>query len=167
MNVGMHPGDLLVDRNLAGYAGSFAPENTDKQCGHNGACGAAEVEGRSIHFLNLAGTEIDISFGQVDVLWQLDKRTLEIMATDPSTPIALLERLASHTLADVRAAVADNRNTPIYTLWLLSKDTDADVRYQVAENHNLPLVLIRSLTDDENPYVACRAQQTYNRLQAS
>jgi len=117
--------------------------------------------------LKVVGTPIELAFSKVDVLWQLDKGTLERMATDSNTPVVVLERLAAHPNADVRAAVSDNENTPLYTIWALSKDADADVRYQLAENHNLPLPLIRSLTNDENPYVACRAQQTYDRMQAN
>ena len=120
---------------------------------------------RSRH-LNLVGTPIDKAFGQIDILWKLDKNALERMAASADTPVIVLERLALHPHADVRAAVADNENTPLYTIWALSKDADADVRYQLAENHNLPVTLLRSLLKDENPYVACRAQKTYDRLQA-
>jgi len=116
--------------------------------------------------LKVVGTPIDQAFNRVDVLWQLDTGTLERMATSSATPVVVLERLALHPNADVRAAVAENENTPLYTIWSLSKDADVNVRFQLAENHNLPMALIRSLTGDENPYVACRAQQTYGRLQA-
>jgi len=104
---------------------------------------------------------------QIDLLWQLEKRTLEQMALDLSTPKVLLERLAAHPLAEIRAAVSDNINTPLYTIWLLARDLDADVRYQIAENHRFPEALIGSLIDDENPYVAGRAQKTLARLRAS
>jgi hypothetical protein len=147
---------------------SFEPESNDEQPVSQPTRSYAEFTSprpRPRH-LKLAGTPIDVAFGQIDILWKLDKRTLERMATNPSTPVVVLERLALHPMADVRAAVSDNENTPLYTIWALSKDADADVRYQLAENHNLPLTLIRSMIKDENPYVACRAQQTYDRLQA-
>jgi hypothetical protein len=147
---------------------SFEPECNDEQPAYQAATGYPEFNAprpRARH-LKVAGTHIDVAFGQIDILWKLDKKTLERMATNPSTPVVVLERLAVHPMADVRAAVSDNENTPLYTIWALSKDADADVRYQLAENHNLPLALIRSMTNDENPYVACRAQQTYDRLQA-
>jgi hypothetical protein len=150
----------------ASFAMSFEPEGDDVRPLPQSAFAYHEFDRPRSRHLKLAGTPIDIAFGKVDILWKLDKKTLERMATNRSTPVVVLERLAVHPMADVRAAVSDNENTPLYTIWALSKDADADVRYQLAENHNLPLALIRSLTNDENPYVACRAQQTYDRLQA-
>jgi hypothetical protein len=144
---------------------SFDPNYSDEQPAFS-AASCPEFRNRRRSHLKLAGTPIDVAFGKIDILWKLDKRALERMATDPSTPVVVLERLAVHPDADVRAAVSDNENTPLYTIWALSKDSDADVRYQLAENHNLPMSLIRSLTNDENPYVACRAQQTLDRLSA-
>jgi hypothetical protein len=167
MNIAVHPGNNLVDLTCTTLAMSFDPEGNDERSTFKAACGNAEVEGPRPRHLKLVGRHIDVAFGQIDILWKLDKRTLERMATDRSTPVVVLERLAVHPLSDVRAAVSENENTPLYTIWALSKDVDADVRYQLAENHCLPLTLIRSLTNDENPYVACRAQQTYDRLQAS
>jgi len=167
MNTAVQTGNhFQVD--CSSYFMSFEPECDDQRPAAQATCGYPEFDRprpRTRH-LKLAGTPIDIAFGQVDILWKLDKKTLERMATNRSTPVVVLERLAVHPMADVRAAVSDNENTPLYTIWALSKDADADVRYQLAENHNLPLALIRSLTNDENPYVACRAQQTYDRLQA-
>jgi len=152
MNTAVHQGNQYqAEAETASYSGSAA---------------ASVSASRRPRHLKVAGTPIDEAFGKVDILWQLDKRTLEGMACDPTTPIILLERLALHPNADVRAAVADNENAPLYTIWTLAKDADADVRYQLAENHQLPIALIRSLTNDENPYVASRAQQTYDRLRA-
>jgi hypothetical protein len=165
MNIAVLPGNHFQaqgDFNAATV--NFAVDGCEKEPMIN-TRGAQTVSRRPRH-LKVVGTPIDLAFHQVDVLWQLDKRTLERMATDISTPVVVLERLAKHPNADVRAAVAENENTPLYTVWALSKDADADVRYQLAENHNLPMSLIRSLAGDENPYVACRAQQTLVRLQA-
>jgi hypothetical protein len=166
MNIAAHPGNHLVDRDQTSFAISFDPQGIDEQGVSNAACGYSETDDQRPRHLKVAGTPVDVAFGQVDILWNLDKRTLERMASDRSTPVVLLERLAVHPLSDVRAAVSDNENVPVYTLWAMTRDTDADVRFQLAENHNLPLALIRSLTNDENPYVASRAQQTYDRLQA-
>jgi hypothetical protein len=115
--------------------------------------------------IKVVGHQTDVGFGRVDFLWQLDNRTVGRLAIDPNTPVMVLERLAAHPIADVRAAVTDNENTPLCSIRALANDPDPDVRYQLAENHCLPLDLIRSLSNDENPYVACRAQQTYDRLQ--
>jgi hypothetical protein len=144
---------------------NFAPDRHHEQLANKGTSGTCQ--GSTRRHLKLVGTPIDVAFGQVDILWKLDRGTLERMATDPATPVAVLERLAAHPIAEVRAVVSENENTPLFTLWSLSKDADADVRYQLAENHNLPLSLVRSLTRDENPYVAFRAQQTCERLQAN
>ncbi len=108
----------------------------------------------------------DLTIDKISTLWDLDKRIVTDMATDPNTPVVLIERLATHAVAAVRGAVCENESTPIDTLWSLAKDVDPDVRYQLAENYNLPLALISTLTNDENPYVACRAQKTYDRLRA-
>jgi len=163
MNTGNH---YQVECEYAPLSMSFEPGYSDELPAFAPAREYGRIEAPRPRHLKLVGTPIDRAFGQVDILWQLDKPTLERMATAPSTPVVVLERLAVHPIADVRAAVSDNENTPLYTIWALSKDADADVRYQLAENHNLPLALIRSLTNDENPYVASRAQQTYDRLQA-
>lgn len=79
-------------------------------------------------------------------------------------PPSMLEQLALHSNPAVREAVADNINTPIDTLWLLAKDECVDVRYAIAENHNVPLAILSALMTDENPYVAHRAQMTFDRL---
>jgi hypothetical protein len=79
-------------------------------------------------------------------------------------PASMLEQLAQHHDPSVREAVADNINTPIDTLWMLAADESADVRYAMAENHNVPIAILSYLTDDANPYVACRARRTLERL---
>jgi hypothetical protein len=120
-----------------------------------------------LNTLSSVAANVEYKSARIDSLGLKDKCTLERLACDRNTPVSLLERLAQHPLADVRAAVSDNENAPLKILWTLAQDEDANVRCQLAENHNLPLALIRSLTDDENPYVACRAQKTYDRLRAS
>jgi hypothetical protein len=165
MNIAVLPGNhFQATSNCTPSQMDFAPALSALNATSN-SC-SPKSSGRRARNLRVVGTPIDQAFNRVDVLGQLDKATLERMATDSTTPIAVLQRLALHPNSDVRAAVAENESTPMYTIWSLSKDTDANVRLQLAENHNLPTALIRSLTGDENPYVACRAQQTYDRLQA-
>jgi hypothetical protein len=144
----------------------FDPVSRRQQPINRAASGYSEITRRTRRF-NLVGTPIDVAFGSVDILFKQDIKTLERMAANQATSVIVLERLAAHPSAAVRAAVSDNQNTPLFTIWALAKDADADVRYQLAENHNLPIALIRSLTKDENPYVACRAQQTFDRLTVS
>jgi hypothetical protein len=116
--------------------------------------------------MGAADQPFDMTTGQISKLWQLDKRTVESVATDPGTPVVLLTLLATHPASTVRGAVGENESTPIDTIWTLSKDADPDVRFRLAENPRLPLALISSLTNDENPYVACRALKTLDRLKA-
>ena len=167
MTTAVHPGNHFhIDIEDTAPAMSFDPESREPQSMLINLFEQAAADAPRRRHLKVVGRPIEVAFGQVDILSKLDKRTLEGMASDPNTPVVVLERLAAHPIADVRVAVSENENTPLYTIWALSKDGDADVRYQLAENHNLPLALIRSLTNDENPYVACRAQQTYDRQTA-
>jgi len=108
---------------------------------------------------------IDINCGGIDILWTLDRRTLERMAANPRTPQIVLERLADHPMADIRAAVCDNSRAPLSVLKALAMDEDADVRYQLAENHSIALDLLVLLMEDANPYVANRAALTLERRQ--
>jgi hypothetical protein len=89
---------------------------------------------------------------------------LEHIATNANTPPAILETLVAHPEPNVRAALAENKSTPFSCLWRLAHDEDADVRFQLAENHNLPKQVLSALAEDDNPYVACRAQKTLERI---
>ena len=92
---------------------------------------------------------------------------LELIAGNGNCPPSLLKRLASHQSAQVRLAAAENSNTNLETLWQLVSDTDADVRFGLAENHRMPEIVLRALSEDENPYVACRAGKTLERVEAN
>lgn len=89
---------------------------------------------------------------------------LELIAGNSNCAPSLLMRLAKHVSAQVRLAAAENKNIGEDILWQLVKDEDADVRYGLAENHHMPHQILKFLIEDENPYVACRAQQTVERL---
>ena len=56
------------------------------------------------------------------------------IAQNPSTPVAVLERLSGDADAYVRRYVAQNPSTPVAVLERLSGDADADVRRGVAQN---------------------------------
>ena len=164
MNTAAQPGvDYQMDDNQSQSASIIQAGTSAGQRDFRSACGHTDVDAQGARPARVVGTPIDVAFDQIDKIWKLDKRTLELMAADPRTPVVVLERLAVHSLPAVRAALSDNESTPLYTIWALSKDVDPDVRYQLAENHSLPAALIRSLTRDENPYVACRAKQTLSR----
>lgn len=86
------------------------------------------------------------------------------VAENCNTAAEVLESLALHPLTDVRIALAENSNTPIRIVLNLALDESVDVRFSLAENHNVPLAVLRVLCEDENPYVACRARKTMERL---
>jgi hypothetical protein len=89
---------------------------------------------------------------------------LQRIAENSSVPARMLEQLATHPDPAIREAVADNVNTPVDTVLLLASDESCDVRYAMAENHNLPISVLSVLIEDENPYVACRARTTLDRI---
>jgi hypothetical protein len=92
---------------------------------------------------------------------------LELIAGNGNCPASLLKRLCKHSSAQVRLAAAENSNTNIETLWQLVNDDDLDVRFGLAENHRIPELILRALSEDENPYVACRAAKTLERIEAN
>ena len=155
-----------LDQDIAALVMDFDTDWLDQEPMLGCACAPSTIEAPHPREVARPVQPIDFFSNKIDILWQLDNKAVKLMATSSSSSLETLERLATHPMADVRAAVSENENTPLSTLWALSKDCDPDVRYQLAENHNLPLSLIRFLTSDENPYVACRAQKTYDRLQA-
>jgi len=89
---------------------------------------------------------------------------LELIAGNANCPQSLLRRLAKHNSANIRAAAAENSNMDLETLWYLAQDVDADVRFSMAENHRMPELVLKALVEDENPYVACRASKTLERV---
>jgi hypothetical protein len=97
-------------------------------------------------------------------LISLSARLVRQEAESTRTPAEILRCLVFHEDPDVRVAVAENPNTPLEALLVLLKDDHVDVRYMLAENHNLESELLEKLVDDENPYVACRARKTLERL---
>ena len=105
-----------------------------------------------------------------EAIVQVNSRTysvhafLEHMATSSRTPVEVLEKMISHPLPHVRAAVAENKKTTEEMLAVLAKDEDPTVRYQLAENPHLPVAVLQVLSGDDNPYVACRAQRTIERI---
>lgn len=90
----------------------------------------------------------------------------ERVAENPRAAQATLRRLAFDEDPDVRMAVAENANTPILALMAMAYDDNADVRYRLAECYHLPRAILETLANDDNPYVARRAQQTRARIQS-
>lgn len=91
-------------------------------------------------------------------------RVLERVAENPRTLPQSLEQLAQANGANVRAAVADNANTPLDVLTMLATDPDVDVRYRIAENPTVCEDTLKALSEDSNPYVSARANATLARV---
>lgn len=92
---------------------------------------------------------------------------LELIAGNSNCPASLLKRLTKHSSAQVRLAAAENSNSNLETLWQLVNDEDADVRFGLAENHRMPELILKALSEDDNPYVACRAAKTLERVETN
>lgn len=71
-----------------------------------------------------------------------------VIAGNPHTSHAVLERLAKEQSASIRMRVAENPNTPLELLKKLSKDADPEVRIGVAENPSAPAELLEQLASD-------------------
>ena len=83
----------------------------------------------------------------VEMLPQLARRNV---ANNPSTPVQILEMLATDKNAEVRYDVAKNPNTPVNILIQLSTDSKAWVRYDVAKNPNTPTNILSQLATDND-----------------
>ena len=84
-----------------------------------------------------------------------DKSGREKMASNPNTPVPLLEKLALDKNKDVRCELASNPNTPVPLLEKLALDKNKDVRCHVASNPKVPISLLEKLALDKNKDVRC------------
>lgn len=75
------------------------------------------------------------------------------VASNPNTPVAILEKLSEDKWWGVRCAVASNPNMPVDILERLSNDKDWSVRSAVAKNQNTPVDILITLSEDKNEYV--------------
>ena len=115
-----------------------------------------------------------------------DAHVRYVMAGNPHTAPAILDRLAAEKNHLIRCRIAENPRTSIITLITLSKDPDwhvrvcvadnphtplsvlddlvvdpnEDVRLNMAGNPKLPTNLLRILSEDENMFVMTSAQKT-------
>lgn len=146
---------------------------------------AAQDSERSERFIDrdlLASNQLELADPQMHIVHK-------VIATNDTTPPAILDFLAGVDDECVRIRVAENANTAKDTLTklsqdacpevrvavaengsndvadLLSQDECADVRYAIAENTETPQDILIKLQEDENPYVAHRAQQTIQRTE--
>lgn len=82
-----------------------------------------------------------------------DPDTRLYIAQNPSTPtgvrVALLAALAKDESSYARQSVAQHRGTPMVVLEILARDEDSGVRQAVAENAATPVALLARLATDE------------------
>lgn len=82
------------------------------------------------------------------------------VAENPQTSVITLITLSKDPDWHVRVCVADNPKTPVSVLEDLVRDPNDDVRLNMAGNPKLPDNLLRMLSEDENMYVMTSAQKT-------
>lgn len=75
------------------------------------------------------------------------------MATNPTTPIHLLEIMAADEDVYLRRGLARNPGLPHHLLQKLARDPDRFVRRELATNPNLSTALLRRLADDPDPEI--------------
>lgn len=83
-----------------------------------------------------------------------DRDVVYAVAKNPSTPVAILNQLASDKKTDVRASVADNTGAPVELLDMLAKDKQMAVRRNVAENPKTRKETLAVLAKDKDGDVA-------------
>jgi hypothetical protein len=96
-----------------------------------------------------------------------DSRVRRLVAERNNTPAFVLDELSRDTNEEVRLSAAENPHLPYESLTQLVADGSTDVRYALAANARMPLDVLHVLLTDDNPYVACRAQETLRELHAS
>lgn len=138
--------------------------------------------------LNAIQSLSDDDTAVTDAVGGEDAHVRYVMAGNPHTAPAILDRLATEKNHLIRCRVAENPQTSVITLITLSKDPDWHVRVCVADNPKTPLSvledlvrdpsddvrlnmagnpllpdnILRLLTEDENMYVMTSAQKTVN-----
>lgn len=75
------------------------------------------------------------------------------IATNPATPIYLLEIMAADEDVYLRRALARNPGLPHHLLQRLARDPDRFVRRELATNPNLSTAVLRRLADDPDPQI--------------
>jgi hypothetical protein len=67
------------------------------------------------------------------------------LASNPQTPLSIIEKLAKDNNEQVRVGIAQNPNTPASILERLAKETSFDIRQAIAQNPNTPAKLVAYL----------------------
>lgn len=64
-----------------------------------------------------------------------------------------------------RLDLTENNHLTMSMYMVLACDENDDVRYALASNANIPRFVLDRLSEDENVYVACRAEQSLERIE--
>jgi chemotaxis family two-component system response regulator Rcp1 len=96
-----------------------------------------------------------------------DYRVRERVAENPETPDQLLLKLAGDENAEVRLAVSENPRVSASLLERLAKDPNEDVRMHIAGNPRVPSNILTMLAEDENMFVASSANKTLSDVARS
>lgn len=89
------------------------------------------------------------------------------VAENPNTPLAILKQLAKDSDTEVRLGVAENPNAPTELLEQLAKDEHEDVRLGIASNPQCPSNILKQLASDENPHIASAAESALSKTGSS
>jgi two-component system, chemotaxis family, response regulator Rcp1 len=88
------------------------------------------------------------------------------VAENPNAPLPLLKQLAQDEDPEVRMAVAENEKAPADLLEKLAHDEHEDVRLGLASNPNCPANILKQLAADENPHIVAAANSTLSKAAA-
>jgi hypothetical protein len=92
-----------------------------------------------------------------------DSAILTGLASNPNTPVEMLEQLANSGQWNVDCCVAANPNTPVDMLKQLAEENDTLLNYVIADNPNWPLSVLERITPDADAvYVMRRVSEHQN-----
>lgn len=85
------------------------------------------------------------------------------VAENPNAPQAVLKKLAGDKDPEVRMGVAENPKAPTELVEKLAKDESDDVRLGIASNPQCPQNILKQLAADENPHVVAAANNSLSK----
>jgi two-component system, chemotaxis family, response regulator Rcp1 len=94
-----------------------------------------------------------------------DSATIRMrVAENPNAPLSLLKRLAQDEDPEVRIGVAENPSAPADLLEKLAQDSHEDVRLGIASNPKCPAGILKKLASDENPHIVAAANSALSKV---
>lgn len=88
------------------------------------------------------------------------------VAENPKAPLSLLKKLSQDPDPEVRLGVAENPSAPQDLLEKLAQDAHEDVRLGIASNPQCPASILKLLASDENPHIAGAANTALGKTAA-